>query len=349
MTKRTGAKEALFITSMAAGFVLGAPMVADASNKDPAAINNVDLLQSNQVLRYGYTGYSVRILQLELKNLNLYKDSIDGIFGPKTQAAVKKLQIVFELKPDGVAGSETIIKLNEIKKPKQEPLSFGDTGPKVVELQQKLNNLNYYLGNIDGIFGPITKNAVESYQHKYSLKPDGIAGPITIEHVSSNKNKKGITIAAQKAPQQEPLVLNESVQNASESAQKIEQKKEYAVDTSIISVAKRLLGVPYVWGGTTTRGFDCSGFIQYVFAQKGITIPRTVSEMWNYGVPVEKPSIGDVIFFETYKPGPSHAGIYIGDGMFAHTDADKGVAISKLSNSYWKARYLGAKRVAQFK
>ncbi|MDY0408272.1 C40 family peptidase [Virgibacillus soli] len=80
----------------------------------------------------------------------------------------------------------------------------------------------------------------------------------------------------------------------------------------LTQVAHSLVGIPYVWGGTTEQGFDCSGFIQYVFASQNVQLPRTVSDMWNFTTPVSTPSVGDIIFFQTYKPGPSHAGIYMG-------------------------------------
>lgn len=78
--------------------------------------------------------------------------------------------------------------------------------------------------------------------------------------------------------------------------------------SAIISTAKKYIGVPYVWGGTTPSGFDCSGFIQYVFAKHGINLPRTSAEQYNVGSSVSKANLkaGDLVFFTTYKAGPSH-------------------------------------------
>src|SRR5699024_5793025 len=117
------------------------------------------------------------------------------------------------------------------------------------------------------------------------------------------------------------------------------------INASVIGIAQSLIGTPYTWGGETPAGFDCSGFIQYVYEDLGITIPRTVSDIWNFASPVEQPSIGDIVFFETYKPGPSHAGIYIGDNRFIHAGQTNGVEVSDLDMTYWQGRYLGAKSI----
>ncbi|WP_425388932.1 C40 family peptidase [Bacillus marinisedimentorum] len=127
---------------------------------------------------------------------------------------------------------------------------------------------------------------------------------------------------------------------------KIEDKKRSA-QFGVAKAARRYIGTPYRWGGTTPAGFDCSGFLKHVFAKQGVNIPRTVSDIWNFGTDVTKPSVGDILFFQTYKPGPSHAGIYLGDGKFIHAGSSKGVTVSKLDTSYWKSRYLGTKRMIQ--
>ena len=112
---------------------------------------------------------------------------------------------------------------------------------------------------------------------------------------------------------------------------------------SLIAESKKYIGVPYVWAGSTPAGFDCSGYLNYAYSKVGISIPRTVASIWDATKPVSSPRVGDLVFFETYKPGPSHAGIYLGDGKFIHAGSSRGVEISDMNNSYWKPRYLGAK------
>ena len=110
--------------------------------------------------------------------------------------------------------------------------------------------------------------------------------------------------------------------------------------------ALRFLGVPYVFGGTSTTGFDCSGYTQHVFATLGLTIPRTADAQYYAGSRIVggmKP--GDLVFFQTYAPGPSHVGIYLGNNNFVHASSSHGVMVSSLSDSYWAARYIGAKRL----
>lgn len=115
----------------------------------------------------------------------------------------------------------------------------------------------------------------------------------------------------------------------------------------IVHSGKSLIGIPYKWGGTTTNGFDCSGFTYYVFKQNGITIPRTSREQYYTGSWVRTPDLqnGDLVFFNTTGSGVSHVGIYIGNNKFVHASSSKGIMISDLKNSYWNPRYLGAKRV----
>lgn len=112
---------------------------------------------------------------------------------------------------------------------------------------------------------------------------------------------------------------------------------------AIIAEAKKYMGTPYRWGGNTPSGFDCSGFVKYVFDKFAVSLPRTTSEQWGATTPVNSPSIGDLVFFETYQPGPSHVGIYLGNNQFISA-TDSGVKISNMTSSYWGPRYLGARK-----
>jgi len=111
--------------------------------------------------------------------------------------------------------------------------------------------------------------------------------------------------------------------------------------------ALRFLGTPYVFGGTSGYGFDCSGYVQHVFAMAGILLPRTADAQYSAGSGVRRPVVGDLVFFQTYEAGPSHVGIYLGGGRFVHASSSHGVMVSSLGDSYWSARYIGAKRVAR--
>ncbi len=116
---------------------------------------------------------------------------------------------------------------------------------------------------------------------------------------------------------------------------------------ALIATAKTYMGVPYVWGGATTAGFDCSSFTQYVMKENGITIPRTAAEQYEVGTAIakDKLQVGDLVFFTTYKPGASHVGFYMGNGQFIHASSvAKQVTINSLDETYYTEHYIGARR-----
>jgi cell wall-associated NlpC family hydrolase len=173
-----------------------------------------------------------------------------------------------------------------------------------------------------GYFGSVTKRSVTAFQNEWGLVSDGLVSQATwdkLEEVSAVHMKHAET----------QTKSSTSGFNA----------------INLIADASELIGVPYVWGGTTTSGFDCSGFIQYVFKKNGVNLPRTAAQQYNAGSSVSSPQVGDIVFFETYKAGPSHNGIYIGNNQFIHAGSSTGVTIANMNSSYWSQRYLGAKRV----
>ena len=123
------------------------------------------------------------------------------------------------------------------------------------------------------------------------------------------------------------------------------------VDTTtgqkLVALAQDYMGVPYVWGGTSPKGFDCSGFTQYVFKQMGYTLKRTAAQQLTNGYSVTNLKTGDLVFFtNTYatSAAASHVGIYMGDNLFIHA-ANGGVKITSLNHEYYAPRYIGARRI----
>ena len=124
---------------------------------------------------------------------------------------------------------------------------------------------------------------------------------------------------------------------------------ESAAGDTLVETAMKYLGCPYVYGGTTPSGFDCSGFVQYVCKEVGISVTRTAASIYaSDGVAVDKSALqpGDILCFSSSSESIGHVGIYIGNGEFIHaSNANTGVIVSPLDMDYWAAHYVGAKRV----
>jgi len=117
---------------------------------------------------------------------------------------------------------------------------------------------------------------------------------------------------------------------------------------ALAGTALALRGTPYRNGGADPSGFDCSGLTQFVFAQYGLSLPREVREQYRVGKSVTPKNLapGDILFFATTDPGPSHVAIAIGGDQFVHAPSSTGVVrVERLSSSYWSPRYLGARRL----
>lgn len=119
------------------------------------------------------------------------------------------------------------------------------------------------------------------------------------------------------------------------------------LDEAVLSSALSFLGTPYLWGGMTADGIDCSGFTFVAFDTNGVKIPRDADLQYEVGRPIRREELrsGDLVFFSTYAPGPSHVGIYMGDSRFVDASSSKGVSISSLDDPYYSARYIGARRI----
>ena len=120
--------------------------------------------------------------------------------------------------------------------------------------------------------------------------------------------------------------------------------------TAITATALALRGSPYRNGGDGPDGFDCSGFTRYVFARHGMTLPRLAEDQYHAGTAISREGLapGDLVFFETVAPGPSHVGVAIGGEAFVHAPSSRGeVRVERLGSSYWAERYVGARRVVE--
>lgn len=117
---------------------------------------------------------------------------------------------------------------------------------------------------------------------------------------------------------------------------------------ALIKTAKKYTGVKYVYGGADPNGFDCSGYIMYIFKSQGSKVPRGADAQYDIGSRVEGTKHlvkGDLVFFSDDRREISHVGLYLGNGSFIHASSSKGVRTDSLSDEYWKPRYAGAKHL----
>ena len=198
----------------------------------------------------------------------------------------------------------------------EEPIQVGDQGDEVLAVQEKLSQMGYVVGSMDGVYGEVTAEAVRTLQKEKNLPVDGKISPELYK-----------TLIGRDLP--------------------VSRGASTATVRRLISSSFQYVGVPYWFGGTTPRGFDCSGFTRYVFSQVGINLPRMADGQFAVGKPVatERLRPGDLVFFETYEPGPSHVGIYIGNSQFISATSSRGVVVADLFGYYWGERYIGARRV----
>jgi cell wall-associated NlpC family hydrolase len=117
---------------------------------------------------------------------------------------------------------------------------------------------------------------------------------------------------------------------------------------AVVDTALALRGAPYRNGGSDPSGFDCSGFVWYVFGRHGIAVPRTVAEQYRAGRPVRGDELqpGDLVFFETRSGPASHVGVVVSGDEFVHAPSSRGeVRMEHLAAPYWASRFVGARRL----
>lgn len=186
---------------------------------------------------------------------------------------------------------------------------------KLTVAQQKLELLGYDVDRKDGRISKDTNEAIKKFQKEHGLKKSGKLDTKTYNKISWEAFKmEGI-----------PDVRGKD----------------------IVKTAAKYKGVPYKFGGTTPKGFDCSAYVQYVFGKHDAKLPRTADAQVLDGIFVLKSKLkpGDLVFFSTYASGASHVGIYAGSGKFWSASTSRGVVLDSLDTGYWKEHYYGARRV----
>lgn len=232
-------------------------------------------------------------------------------------------------------------------------LSENSHGHDVLRLQQELQRTGYLSDKPDGVFGSRTKNAVMAFQRAKSLKATGVVDRETwsrLQKEPANAGRAVLPGAAEAEPgASQPVDQGPVLTPRGKKAPESKPFLKRANADKVIATARKYIGTPYKFGGATPKAFDCSGYLQYVFGQNGMAIPRTADEQFKLGrnARVTELEPGDLVFFETYEKGASHCGIYLGGGKFIHASTSKGVRIDELAADYWKTHYYGGKHIIE--
>ncbi len=198
-------------------------------------------------------------------------------------------------------------------------------------------------------------DTVWTISRRFDLDPDELMDLNGLEANSLRPGQKILLVAETevKEPKTYDAILSQAhTEKEIEQISGSKEVVELGLQGKLTLFAKKLLNIPYRFGGNSLFGIDCSAYVKKVYSLIGVDLPRSAREQFHEGKPVdgEELSIGDLVFFRTYASFPSHVGIYLGNNLFIHASSkSKKVTIDSLDTPYYLKRFIGAKRLLDVK
>ena len=315
---------ALLAAALVGGVAFAAPPVAAAAPAASAAV--ID--HAARHLRIGTASVAGHILNQTLRDWGVTVPVSGGRVSTTTAQDVRRTANSVGYNGKNLTTELAVIGYGT----RAAQLQVYDRGPQVTALQRALHRGGSSLAPT-GNFGPATAAAVRAFQQRHGLRVDGRISLWRVERILGAR----FVVPAQPKAGATPAAAVTSSIPASLKA--------------VVALALRQVGKPYVWGGAGPAAFDCSGLVEYVFGRAtGLSLPHATELQWTRAAPVTPGNLrrGDLVFFDTAGPGPTHVGIYLGGIAKDFVDATNptgGVRIDSLLSAYWADHYVGARRM----